>query len=321
MGKSRQLAKRVFKIKNVIIFFIAFFLIIAFTPDTNREEMIVKYGGTPSQFIELESGKKIHYRDEGKRDLPILIFLHGNNADLHDWQNWISALSGKYRVIRYDQYGHGLTGPNVENKYEAKDFANSLDEFVKKLGIQKFTLVGHSMGGRVALEYALTHQEYLNGLVLLGPLGAPSKQKIKGNIGFKLAQTPIINNSITLFSPRLIVEKSVKQTFYVQSSITNEIIDRYWELMRYPGNRQAMVKRFSTHDQDFSQSQMARINTPTLILWGQRDNLVSQESVNWYDKFIPNSELIIYPEIGHMPMIENATQSLNDFELWLQKNV
>ena len=80
-------------------------------PDTDPAEMQAKYGSAPSQMVEIGDGRLVHLRDEGPRDAPVIVLLHGSNADLHTWQPWVDALSDDYRVIRFDQRGDGLTGP------------------------------------------------------------------------------------------------------------------------------------------------------------------------------------------------------------------
>ncbi|MAS85697.1 MAG: alpha/beta hydrolase, partial [Erythrobacteraceae bacterium] len=99
-----------------IVLLILALLVTAFlifrTPDTDPAEMRAKYGGEPSQFVEIGDGVTVHLRDEGPKDAPAIILLHGSNADLHTWQPWVDALKARYRVIRFDQVGHGLTGPD-----------------------------------------------------------------------------------------------------------------------------------------------------------------------------------------------------------------
>ncbi|MEO0056810.1 MAG: hypothetical protein RIT17_246, partial [Pseudomonadota bacterium] len=96
-------------------------LVIAFlifrTPDTDAAAMRAKYGGPPSQFVDIGDGVTVHLRDEGPKTAPAIILLHGSNADLHTWEPWVTALKTQYRVIRFDQVGHGLTGPDPAEDY------------------------------------------------------------------------------------------------------------------------------------------------------------------------------------------------------------
>ena len=117
------------------------------TPDSDPAAMRAKYGGAPSQFVDLAGGLKVHLRDEGPRDAPVIVLLHGSNDDLHTWDPWAAQLSKSYRVIRFDQIGHGLTGPEPHGDYSPKAFVDTIDQVTTRLGVTRFALAGNSMGG------------------------------------------------------------------------------------------------------------------------------------------------------------------------------
>lgn len=118
------------------------------TPDTAPATMRAKYATPPSRFLAIGDGVTVHLRDEGPRDAPVIVLLHGSNADLHLWDAWTPLLTAHYRVIRFDQIGHGLTGRDPKGAYLPEDYVRSLDHVVARLGLGRFVLVGHSMGGR-----------------------------------------------------------------------------------------------------------------------------------------------------------------------------
>ena len=183
-----------------IVLLLLALLVIAFlllrTPDTDPAEMRAKYGSAPSQFIEIGDGVTVHLRDEGPRDAPAIILLHGSAADLHTWQPWVDALKSKYRVVRFDQVGHGLTGPDPDNDYSLDNFVADIDEVADALELETFVLGGNSMGGGHSVAYALAHPERLDGLVLVDAGGAPIEREGGGNIGFTIARTPVLNQLI-----------------------------------------------------------------------------------------------------------------------------
>lgn len=80
-----------------------------YTPDRDPKDLMEKYGQSPSRILPLPNGQKVHIRDEGPRNAPVLLLLHGSNSSLHTWDGWVSKLKEKYRIVRYDQPGHGLT--------------------------------------------------------------------------------------------------------------------------------------------------------------------------------------------------------------------
>ena len=142
-------------------------------PDTDPAEMQAKYGSAPSQMVDIGDGRLVHLRDEGPRDAPVIVLLHGSNADLHTWQPWVDALSDDYRVVRFDQRGHGLTGPAGDGDYTLTAFGADIDAVTAALGVERFVLAGNSMGGAIAMGYALANPERLDGLVLIDASGAP----------------------------------------------------------------------------------------------------------------------------------------------------
>lgn len=291
------------------------------TPDTNPAAMRTKYGTPPSQFVDLGSGLTVHLRDEGPRDAPVILLLHGANASLRTWDQWTRVLSTRYRVIRFDQIGHGLTGPNPTSRYDADAFTGTVDAIMTKLGVDKFVIGGNSMGGWVSWEYARRHPDRLNGVLLVDAFGAKPKVEPKLPIGFRIAQTPVLRDAILYFTPRSLIEKSLHQSVSNQSVITPAEVDEYWELLRYPGNRQATIDRAATMRASVRMSakpsDVRGIKVSTLILWGDEDKLIPVDAATWFNTNISGSKLIIYPKIGHLPMEETPEASARDVMNWL----
>lgn len=305
-------------------------LVIAFlifrTPDTDAAEMRAKYGGPPSQFVEIGDGVTVHLRDEGPKDAPAIILLHGSNADLHTWEPWAQALKNRYRVIRFDQVGHGLTGPDPAHDYSRKNYAEDIREVADALGLDRFILGGNSMGGKHALAFAVAYPERVTGLVLVDGSGGPMlpikggksrKDTGGGNIGFKIAQTSGINLAVEQITPRSLIKQSLEQSVSVKSVASEAAVDRYWELLRYPGNRRATLKRFGYAYEPLTEAEIAALAMPTLILWGEEDRLIPVEAGEWLAKTMPSARLVVYPGIGHLPHEEAVTATLTDLERWL----
>jgi pimeloyl-ACP methyl ester carboxylesterase len=302
-------------------------LVVAFvifrTPDTDAAEMRAKYGAPPSRFVEIGNGVTVHLRDEGPKDAPAIILLHGSNADLHTWEPWVEGLKGQYRVVRFDQVGHGLTGPDPQDDYSRANYVEDIREVADKLGIDKFVLGGNSMGGKHALAFAVAYPERLTGLVLVDGSGGPmldlpdDGKKDSGNIGFKIARMPGIKLLVEQITPRSLIARSLEQSVSVKSVASEAAVDRYWELLRYPGNRRATLKRFSLPYDPLTKAEIAGVETPTLILWGEEDRLIPVEAGRWLDKVMPDSRFVVYPGIGHLPHEEAVEATLGDLVPWL----
>ena len=293
-----------------------------YAPDTDAAAMKARYANQASQFVDVGGGLTMHVRDEGKRDGPVLVLLHGSNASLHTWEPWVARLGAKYRIISLDQIGHGLTGPNPAGKYDSDAFVATLDALMVKLEVNKFALAGNSMGGFVAWEYALAQPDKLTHLVLVDAAGPPEDPNKKLPIGFRIARTPGLNKLALVITPRSLFEKSMHQSVSNQAIVTPAAVDRYWELNRYPGNREATGLRFATYaGRTRDVSKVGTIKTPTLILWGAEDKLTPVSGADWFETVIRGSTKIVYPGIGHIPMEETPDRSAADLDAFLSKGV
>jgi pimeloyl-ACP methyl ester carboxylesterase len=288
-------------------------------PDTEPAAMWAKYGSAPSQKLVLANGRTVHLRDEGPRDAPVLVLLHGSNADLHTWQPWVDRLAKDYRVIRFDQRGHGLTGPAPDGNYALDAFVADVDAVADKLALDRFVLAGNSMGGGIAMAYGMNHPDRLSGLVLVDAGGADIQRKGGGNLLFTIAAIPVLNKLVGQITPRSLVQKSLSQSVTNQAIITPAAVDRYWELARYPGNREATLKRFGQSRKPFTAEQVAAVDVPTLVMWGEDDSLIPFAAAGWYMDHLPDATLAAYKGIGHIPMEEHPAQSSADMRAFMQR--
>lgn len=292
-----------------------------YAPDIPAKELRAKYANAESEFVDLGDGLTVHLRDEGPKDAPVLILLHGSNASLHTWQQWVDRLGKEYRIIRYDQPGHGLTGPHPNNDYSAAGFVDVVDRVAKNRGLTKFYLGGNSMGGWVTHEYAKVHPEKLQGIILVDASGAPDSKPKALPIGFRIARMPAMRPIMGIFTPRSLVERSLKQSVSNQSVATTAEVNEYWELLRYPGNREATGKRFAQFSNRYSAKLIgdATREIPALILWGDEDKLIPVSSADWFASTYKNSSTQIYKGIGHLPMEEVPDKSAADVSNWLSR--
>jgi pimeloyl-ACP methyl ester carboxylesterase len=124
------------------------------------------------ELIEMR-GLRFHYRDwpSTRAGAPDLVLLHGYTGHARSWDAFAEAMTDRYRVLALDQRGHGETGWAAAEHYGVEDMADDLEAFVQALGLSRFSLVGLSMGGMVAMEYAGRRPKELAALVIvdIGP--------------------------------------------------------------------------------------------------------------------------------------------------------
>lgn len=294
-------------------------LAIGYTPDSDPADMRARYATGASQFVTLAPGLTVHVRDHGPRDGPALVLIHGSNASLHTWEPWVDRLEDQYRIVTLDLPGHGLTGRHPGGVYDYGIFVDVVDQVMARLGVERAVIGGNSMGGGVSWHYALAHPDKVSGLILIDAAGAPRLQSRDAPIGFRLARMPVVKEVARFVTPRSLFESSLKTSVFDTAFATPAMVDRYWELNRYPGNREATMRRFAAaqNARTATAEQLSRIKAPVLILWGQEDNLIPVASAHWFHKAMPGSKLLIYPRIGHIPMEETPDRSAADARRWL----
>ena len=280
-------------------------------PDTAFDDMRLKYGGGASQFLVLASGDRVHYRDQGGSGGGVLIFIHGTSASLHTWEPLIERLGDRYRLISLDLPGHGLTGANVARDYSQEAMVSSLWSLMDHLSITTATLVGNSLGGSVAWHAALDRPKRVRSLVLLAPSGAPNTTAVKSNLGFKLLDTSLGQAVLKKITPRAVVETSLLQTVVSPHIVTEAMVDRYWELLRLSGNRQALIDLANTPRDPHAWEKLSRISVPSLVIWGEEDGLLPATMAATFDREINDIRLVMLKNIGHLPM-EEAVNNVAD---------
>ena len=290
------------------------------TSDTNRDEMRDKYSNRYSSFIGGESGLNVHYRDQGQRDGKPVIFLHGSSGSLHVFEPLIGQLGGGYRFISYDHPGHGLTGPHPANDYSYAGYTQILDLVRSKLDVDRFVLVGHSMGGWIAWRYAAEHPEAVDALILISAAGMPARDDdpdIELGLGQQLMQTSFGRWLSEFTMPRHMIKKATEASIYDDDLVNDDLVDQFWELMRYPGNRQAFSIR-SQLGRDLHLAHRANsIKAPTLLIWGDRDTFVMPSAALSFSERIEQSEIALLPDVGHLPMLEAPIDTKTAIEQFL----
>lgn len=281
--------------------------------DVPREQLVGKYAGGASQFATLPSGASAHIRDEGNPSGPVLVLIHGSNASLHTWEPWVAELGGTYRTVSMDLPGHGLTGRVPGDDYSREAMAAFVIEIMDALGIERFAVAGNSMGGGVSAMIALEHPERVSALILVNSAGIPVERNANDvPLAFRLAGMPVIGKVLRYVLPRSVVEEGLKKVFVDQSKVTDEMVARYLDLSLHEGNRDATRIRFAQNaarDEVAFAARLGEISMPTLIMWGDQDGLIPVAAAHEFQARIPHAELVIYENVGHVPMEEVPEES------------
>ena len=267
-----------------------------------------------SRFIELD-GMQVHYRDVGEG--PVLLCIHGIFSSLHNWLDWTEILSDKYRVISLDMPNFGITGPHPAGvkKHLYSDFLNN---FTEALNIDQCFIAGNSLGGWMSYEFAYRYPDKVEKLILIDSAGflfVPPLALIGMGIpfaGWSLNQTPL---------PRSLFSRLVAGTYGRPERLKDIVIDRYFDMMRRPGNRLAGARiiAYIRNHIGFDTSYLNQISQPTLVMWGKKDKWIPPAHAKKFEQQIPDCQRIMYDDCGHLPMEELPEKTAADADKFLSR--
>lgn len=240
--------------------------------------------------------------DEGPKDVtaPPIVLIHGTGASLHTWNGWVDALKQERRVIRFDLPGFGLTGPEPENNYTIERYTDYVIALLDKLKVERAVLAGNSLGGYIAWATAIRYPDKVDSLVLIDASGYPYEAE-SVPLAFKLSQNKLAKTLLKNFLPKFIIRKSIENVYGSPDLVTDQLVNRYYELSLREGNRAAIKERFVQTKPGPLIAKLADLQIPTLILWGKKDKLIPMKFALRFNEDISNSQLVIFDELGHVP--------------------
>lgn len=284
------------------------------TPDKPREPLEARYAAPPSRFVEV-AGLRLHVRETGPPAAAAVILMHGFGASLHTWEDWARGLEADWRVIRFDLPGAGLTGPDPTADYRDERGEQILLALMDQLGLARASVVGHSMGGRLAWRFAADHPERVTKLVLVAPDGFASP-------GFEYGKPPEVPAALGLMRnalPRALMRMNLEPAYANPQALTDETIDRYHDLLLAPGVRGALLDRLKQTRLRDPRPLLARIQAPTLLIWGEQDAMIPLSNSADYLKALPGARLVSLPGVGHLPQEERPDAALAALRRFLRE--
>lgn len=245
--------------------------------------------------MRVEAGKLFLNVEEYGSGEPALVFLHYWGGSLRTWSKVIDGLKGSFRCVAYDQRGWGASDAPAEG-YSISDLANDAAALMEAMGIEKYVLVGHSMGGKVAQLVALRKPDGLMGLVLVAP--APPTP-----VHFP---EPMREQQVHAYDSRENVLQAI--AFLTARPPAAEIVEQIVEdsLRGSPGAKLAWPTKAIAEDISV---EVARIAVPTLVLAGENDRLDSVEQHR--REILPRisgSRLEVIAGSGHLSPIDEPEQ-------------
>ncbi len=256
---------------------------------------------------------ELHLLEWSTEGVP-MVLLHGHGNEAHLWDDFVLCVAPHYRVIAVDQRGHGDSDWDPEGRYDIDSMADDLEAITDALGIDRFVLIGFSMGGRVSMTFGGRHPERLAGLVLVD-IGPEVDPRGTSRIGSEMAEhrEPVFA-SIEEYAQMLSLNYPAGQRDALLRMARHGLRQRddgRYELKMDPLLRGA---RPSSEDAQSAEattekeawSALARITCPTLVVRGAASDILSPDTADkMVDEVLQNGQLAIVPQAAHSVATDN----------------
>ncbi len=234
--------------------------------------------------LSVKTKGEYEYIDEGEG--PVFLLLHGLFGALSNWEGVVEKFSADYRVIipMLPIYKMPIREAGLEG------LTKYLEEFVEEMGLDKFHLMGNSLGGHIALIYTLRHQEKINKLILTGSSG-------------------LFENAMGGSFPRRgsydYIKERVEYTFYDPKVATKEYVDEVFNTTKSIQKALRIVAIAKSAQRHNMADEISKIVVPTLLVWGLNDTITPPMVGHEFNRLIPNSTLRFVDKCCHAPMMEH----------------
>lgn len=254
--------------------------------------------GVAPRFLDA-AGWRVRYVRAGSG--PPLVLLHGFASSVYTWSEVLPALAARHDVVALDLPGFG--GTETRPTLTAQDLARVVPAVADGLGLGRYDLVGHSLGGAVAAVTAASHPQRVGRLVLVDAAG----------FNLSAADRPAVVRAVGLVPPavfellplqRPATALGLRQVFHDDRLVTRERLDEYLAPMVRPGTAAALRSLLDSRDGLDVPAQVGRIRQPTLVVWGQDDRWIDVSHATRFLSAIPGARVEILGACGHMPQEE-----------------
>ena len=247
------------------------------------------------KYIEL-SNVKI-FCEYSLNNKPPLLLIHGVAATIYTFNKLIPLLEEHFSIIAIDLPGFGQSEKSSSFVFSYQNYARVVAECIKYFDLNQVSIVGHSMGGQIALFTAKLFPEKINKVVLLassGYLKAANKAIIY------CTYLPFFKYFIKREVHKKEVKDILKNVFYDHSLITKGHIDEFGKPLKEEGFYISLLRLLRYREGDLSSEELKTIYKPALLLWGEEDIVVPVQVGHRLENDLPNAKLITYEKAGHL---------------------
>jgi pimeloyl-ACP methyl ester carboxylesterase len=242
---------------------------------------------------------------------PFVVLIHGLGASSFCWRHLAPELAQDFRVLVFDLWGFGNSSMALEKEINIDDQTQIILDLMRYLRIPSAHIVGHSMGGEIAMWLAIKQDKRVKSLVAIAPAIDPTlvPDTIK-KVAWLAGWTPWLVS-------KKIVKQSLKRVVFQHQLITPEVVDGYYAPYQNPDAHLCFVSSLEIIKDHRVFEQIGSIQCPTLLLWGEQDRVVGLHILNNIKTRLPHAQWSTHPKAGHMPMEDQPQWILDQIKTYL----
>jgi pimeloyl-ACP methyl ester carboxylesterase len=239
---------------------------------------------------------------------PPLVFVHGLSGRWANWLENIPEFARDHRVLALDLPGFGHS-PLPREEITISGYGRLLGRFLDAVGVDRAALVGNSMGGFIAAEVAITAPERVDRLVLVSAAGLSTEHRrhepvLKGLYATEAVAQWVIARLVGRSEEMVGRPRGRQAAMWFVSPRAEELAPELILEQSYGAGKPGFLPALDALTDYPIRDRLAEIKAPTLIVWGEKDLLVPVRDAYEFHELIPESQLIIYPDVGHVAMLE-----------------
>ena len=262
----------------------------------------------------LADGETWHYLVGGPEDGETILLLHGFGGEKDNWNRFLGDLTGDYRVIVPDLPGFGESARHPDRDYSLVPQRDRVRAFATALGLGRFHLAGHSMGGHLSILYALEYPEQLVSLALINNAGIASPIESEFMRNVYAGENDLIIRTRDDFDSMMamVFEEQPFAPWPMRNGLAARAIE----------NADFNAAIFASLRDNFDESLESRlpdIPCPVFIVWGDNDRILDVSAVSVMQAALPSADVVIMENMGHMPILERPRETAEYYRAFLAK--